>query len=343
LSTGSAQVKKWTTSRRNHWTTSSGIGGQLRPESVDNLPRNTHPLCAGSPVLDCAMASWVDSVHSIGYPLHGSVHWNRRGGMVWRLGRGNYWLASRLLGASGNRHSPWHHLVACVSPQVESCPWRAITFQAPLRSFPVSLLCCSPHCLHSFQCHALDIVWLAPDVCFHEVWSSLANSVLAATAYLQAGSVTGVLTWGLAADLISRKVGSGRLYLIAMNICFCTPCAMLILNADSLEGLKFATLGFGFFAGSLSANVTAAAFDVVSKRNYGFVVGIINLAAGVGGGASMFLVGLTNRPTGMVEVLKWTGVTALGLDSGRTRSCIREKLSNRSKAHAIWRRGMNCG
>jgi nitrate/nitrite transporter NarK len=49
----------------------------------------------------------------------------------------------------------------------------------------------------------------------------------------------------------------------------------------------------------------------VSKRNYGFVAGIINLAAGVGGGASMFLVGSTNRPTGMVEVLKWTGVTAL--------------------------------
>src|SRR5512134_3780496 len=41
LSTCSAQVKRWTTSRRNPWTTSSGIGGQLRPESVDNLPRNT--------------------------------------------------------------------------------------------------------------------------------------------------------------------------------------------------------------------------------------------------------------------------------------------------------------
>src|SRR4249920_1869741 len=42
LSTGSAQPTKWTTSRRNPWTTSSGIGGQLRPESVDNLLRNTH-------------------------------------------------------------------------------------------------------------------------------------------------------------------------------------------------------------------------------------------------------------------------------------------------------------
>jgi len=41
LSTRSAQVKNWTTSRRNNWTTSSGIGGQLRPESVDNLLRNT--------------------------------------------------------------------------------------------------------------------------------------------------------------------------------------------------------------------------------------------------------------------------------------------------------------
>jgi hypothetical protein len=42
LSSCSALVKNWTTSRRNPWTTSSGISGQLRPESVDNLPRNTH-------------------------------------------------------------------------------------------------------------------------------------------------------------------------------------------------------------------------------------------------------------------------------------------------------------
>jgi MFS family permease len=152
--------------------------------------------------------------------------------------------------------------------------------------------------------------WL-PMFIFTKYGASLAGSGLAATAYLQAGSVTGVLTWGLVADLISRRVSSGRLYLIALNILFCTPCAILILNADSLESLKMATVGFGFFAGGLSANVTAAAFDVVSKKNYGFVVGIINLAAGVGGGASMFLVGWTNRPTGMVEVLKWTGVAAL--------------------------------
>ena len=146
---------------------------------------------------------------------------------------------------------------------------------------------------------------------FAKYGTCLASSGLAATAYLQAGAVTGVLTWGLAADLISGRVSSGRLYLIALNILFCTPCAILILNAPSLESLKFATVGFGFFAGGLSANVTAAAFDVVSKKNYGFVVGIINLAAGVGGGASMFLVGWTDRPHGMVEVLEWTGVTAL--------------------------------
>lgn len=152
--------------------------------------------------------------------------------------------------------------------------------------------------------------WL-PMFVFTKYHVSLANSGLAATAYLQAGSVTGVLTWGLLADLISGRVSSGRLYLIALNILVCAPCSILILTADSLESLKLAAAGFGFFAGGLSANVTAAAFDVVSKKNYGFVVGIINLAAGVGGGASMFFVGWANRPTGMAEVLKWTAVTAL--------------------------------
>src|SRR5439155_824163 len=41
LSTHSKISKKWTTSCRNPRTTSSGIGGQLRLELVDNLPRNT--------------------------------------------------------------------------------------------------------------------------------------------------------------------------------------------------------------------------------------------------------------------------------------------------------------
>jgi len=68
LSTHSESSEKWTTSHRNPWTTSLGIGGQLRLESVDNLPPNTQPPQVSSAPNDSSvpMRSWTHSTASAG-------------------------------------------------------------------------------------------------------------------------------------------------------------------------------------------------------------------------------------------------------------------------------------
>ena len=43
--------KKWTTSKRNHWTTSTGIGGQHRMERVDNFKWNGRSTSTGIRIL----------------------------------------------------------------------------------------------------------------------------------------------------------------------------------------------------------------------------------------------------------------------------------------------------
>lgn len=152
--------------------------------------------------------------------------------------------------------------------------------------------------------------WL-PDFVYNKFHLSLANSGLVATGYLQTGAVVGVLTWGLVADFMSTRVHAGRYHLITLNMIACAPFAVLILTLNSLTGLKVAAAAFGFFAAGLSANVVAAAFDVITTKNYGFATGLINLAGGIGGGGGVLLVGLINNQNAAAFVMKRVAVAVV--------------------------------
>lgn len=132
--------------------------------------------------------------------------------------------------------------------------------------------------------------WL-PEFVFAKYHLSLADSGLLATLYLQAGSVVGVLIWGVLSDFAFTRVHAGRYYLIALDLIGCVPFGIFIMRVNTVTELKLAAIAFGFFAGGLSANVVAAAFDVIATKNYGFGTGLINLAAGIGGGTGVLLVG----------------------------------------------------
>ncbi len=144
--------------------------------------------------------------------------------------------------------------------------------------------------------------WL-PAFIFRTYHLSLAQSGLAATVYLQAGTVIGVLSWGPAADLIASKVSAGRFYINALGLLLCSPFAYLTVALHSLSGLKLASLAFGFFAGAVAANIFAAAYDVVSEKNYGFATGALNMVGGLGGGAGMYLVGSSGNLGGIVNLM----------------------------------------
>lgn len=155
--------------------------------------------------------------------------------------------------------------------------------------------------------------WL-PAFIFRTYHLSLAGSGLVGTAYLQVGSVIGVLTWGPVADGISSKVSAGRFYITASGLILCAPFAYLTVALHSLSGLKLASLFFGFFAGAVAANVFAAAYDVVSEKNYGFTTGALNMVGGLGGGAGMFLVGTSGNLGGIVNLMGWFAVASVMVD-----------------------------
>lgn len=152
--------------------------------------------------------------------------------------------------------------------------------------------------------------WL-PAFIYGKYHLSLAGSGFTGTAYLQIGSVIGILIWGRVADLASARVREGRFYVSAMGLFFCAPFAYLVLAVDSLTVLKLACLSFGLFSGAFIANVFAAAYDVVPRANYGFSVGVLNLAGGIAGGAGVFLVGWNRGPAGMVGLMGGNAMLAV--------------------------------
>lgn len=152
--------------------------------------------------------------------------------------------------------------------------------------------------------------WL-PTFIFRKYHLSLSSSGFTGTAYLQVGSVIGILVWGRVADRISARVRAGRFYVSALGLFVCAPFAYLVLAVHSLFILKLSCLSFGFFSGAFIANVFAAAYDIVPEENYGFSVGVLNLAGGLAGGAGVFLVGWIHRPGGTVELMGYNAMLAV--------------------------------
>ena len=152
--------------------------------------------------------------------------------------------------------------------------------------------------------------WL-PDFIFNKFHLSLAGSGFTGTAYLQVGSVVGILLWGWVADLLSTRIRAARFYASALGLTICAPFAYLVLATASLTFLKVACLFFGFFSGAFIANVFAAAYEVIPKDNYGFSVGVLNFAGGLAGGAGVFLIGLNHGPGGMAGLMGDSAILAV--------------------------------
>jgi MFS family permease len=107
-----------------------------------------------------------------------------------------------------------------------------------------------------------------------------------ATAYLQAGSVVGVLTGGMLADRWVRKHAGGRMLVQAFGLLIGTPFLALTGMARAIPVLLIAVGGFGLCRGFYDANLSAALHDVVPVRLRATAVGVLNslgwLGAGVG-------------------------------------------------------------
>src|SRR6201999_2542128 len=84
--------------------------------------------------------------------------------------------------------------------------------------------------------------WL-PNFIYERYHLSLTESGLAATVFLQSGSLVGVLLGGFMGDRIASRIAYGHFLLGGGGLLLCSPFAYLILTAHSLVALKlFAVL-----------------------------------------------------------------------------------------------------
>jgi MFS family permease len=152
--------------------------------------------------------------------------------------------------------------------------------------------------------------WL-PSFLYGHYPLTLAQSGFIATVYLQSSSAAGILGGGALADWLARRVRAARFYIVAAGVLGAAPFAYLTLAVHSLTVVKVGAAGFGFFAGLLLTNVFAAAFDVVSKRNYGLAAGILNAIPGLVSGSVVFVAGALRESFGITGIMRWVSITAL--------------------------------
>jgi len=149
-----------------------------------------------------------------------------------------------------------------------------------------------------------------PNFIYERYHLSMTQSGLIATLYLQISCAAGVLTGGVLSDWMVKRIPSARFLIAVCGLAGCTPFAFLSSAADSLTGAKLASAAFGFIAGVYIANIFAAAYDVISKQNYGLGAGLLNLTGGLSGGAAILAAGVWKESVGIVTLLKWEAIAS---------------------------------
>lgn len=151
------------------------------------------------------------------------------------------------------------------------------------------------------------LTWL-PYYMNQQFHMSLGSSGWNATAYLQAASVTGVLSGGIAADLLIRKHRAGRMLVQSAGMLIATPFLVLTGAAATVPMLLFAVAGFGLFRGFYDANLSASLHDVVPVERRATAVGVLNSLGWLGAGIGPVAMGAAAERIGMGACLGATAV-----------------------------------
>jgi MFS family permease len=147
----------------------------------------------------------------------------------------------------------------------------------------------------------------------------LALSGFSATAYLQAGSILGVLAGGALADRFARRHVTGRMRAQAIGLIAGVPFLFVMGWTRSVPVVVMAMAGFGFFKGVYDSNIWAALHDWVNPRRRAEAVGFMNSVGwfssslgtmAVGASAARF--GLRAAISACSLVYLAVGVTMLG-------------------------------
>ncbi len=140
---------------------------------------------------------------------------------------------------------------------------------------------------------------------------SMTESGWNATAFTQGATIVGILLGGALADQLRGTVSRARLYVAGAGVFFSAPFAYLAFSATALNEARLYSLCFGLFAGCLSANAFAAAFELFPEDARGLAAGVLNGLGGVASGGMILLAGLYKDQWGFGTMLGWTAGAAM--------------------------------
>ena len=149
--------------------------------------------------------------------------------------------------------------------------------------------------------------WL-PNFFFEKYSMSLSEAGFTGTVFLQSGTAVGLLSGGLAADLLYRRTPAARFWLVSFGLLFCAPCLHAIGSAPSLALTKLAAFAFGLCAGVFIANLAASAFDVVPGDARASAVGFLNLISSMTSGFGALIGGLWKQSVGMHRLMTYSSI-----------------------------------
>jgi predicted MFS family arabinose efflux permease len=151
----------------------------------------------------------------------------------------------------------------------------------------------------------LVYTWL-PTFLYDKFSLGMARAGFEASVYPQIGTALGLLTGGMLADRLYRRVKAGRYWIVMAALAGAGPCLYLAAISSTLASTRLAIMGFGFFKGFISGNQAPATFDVVPQGLRATSIGVLNfVGAGVSGFAP-FLGGLARRTIGVDRIMSFT-------------------------------------
>lgn len=152
--------------------------------------------------------------------------------------------------------------------------------------------------------------WI-PSFLYRKFHMSLSMAGLNGTIYLQLSSVVGVLCGGLLADLLIRRLASGRMLTQALGLFLGIPFLFLTGWAASVPFVILGMIGFGYCKGIYDANIFASLYDVVPPQQRGIAAGLLNSLGWLGGGFAPVIIALSFKRYGMGPSISATAIVYL--------------------------------
>ncbi|MFN3325016.1 MAG: MFS transporter [Bryobacteraceae bacterium] len=140
---------------------------------------------------------------------------------------------------------------------------------------------------------------------------SMTDSGLRATLFVQLSCAAGVVAGGFLADKLSPTLPPARYYTAAAGILLSAPFGYLTFAAESLTMATLFSSAYGLTSGLMVANVFAAAFDVIGKKNFGLASGVLNMIGGIAASILIFAAGIAKNTIGFSGLLQYVAAACV--------------------------------